>query len=1801
MKKSYFWGLLLAMMALIPSQNAFADYCTVSVNHSRSDRHLDAITLTDGAQQVALTNIQPNNGSSYSPKYPVYCDKTASQLTTAPGATLHFSTLTWTGSWMHAYVYIDYDNSGDFTQADLVSYNYYNGQNSKGESVSNNCGVTANNMPSWTLPTDLASGTYRLRFKVDWDNIDPCGASSIANDGGVIMDLTLNVEAAIPERTIDVTVAPEGAGTVTGAGTAMGNITLAATATPGYEFVNWTLNGEVVGTDLSYTDASEGDKTYVANFAALTAYPEMSYLYTNGMNQANRYLKEVVATAGETVTTVFSATTETELPKVDPDVTGSATTQGAYVDKTENPIIILEGTTEFTVNFKAWTTAMTISGTSATTQLNWTQQAVFIDWNNNFCFYEEGENYGKNGDGMPNADFIAADGFVRTFSVPAGVQPGVYRMRVCYFEPNGNNAEQWQNTIFEKGNCVTRNGKTYDFAVEIRSTSISERVINVVASPADAGVVTANGTEGGITSNELVTIEAVANAGYRFVEWKNGETSVSTSPSFTDATEGDKTYTANFVKVYSVTATAENGTVQISGQNSEGTFDEGATATLVATPSVGYSFVNWTLNGENVGESATLNVVVSANVEYVANFEKDYFISFGNSTTDTKGALTSITFNIGGEAQTIQTGKTSSSGAIYVDKLSEVITIEAGTQVESLTTEGHVGNDWMHGYLYVDWNGDKSFTRELDGWVPTEASELIAYGFWVGQDGDGSHGGVDDSNGYNHLGNQISDSTTPDRSTNGALEAFTIPVNIPAGDYRARYKLDWNCINPDATLDVNQGAMVLDFTLRVTSAAVRYVVSATSADETMGTAEVSATEVVEGTEVIFTATPAEGYQFVNWTVGEEIVSVENPYTTAVTADVALIANFEPIKYTVTVNAGLGGTAEASATEVVGGTEVTFTATAAQGYAFEGWTSAGAESVYYIQNYSTNKYLGYNSSNMAAIDNQTSDVTIAPSTMNEGEFTIYLTNATYDQQTPPQAQSYLHCGSNGRFSGNSVNTSASQQIAIFKVEDPTAETITATKVSEITSGATYMFVGLKNDVYYALTDELYKEGTTDQRMVGAAVEVTDGTISFVPGTSYALWTIVNKSFVSDENPYTVVVTEDINLTANFVEVPVVKYSVSAEASPAEAGNVTISATEVEENGTVDLTATANTGYEFVNWTVEGAEVSTEASFTATVTAATAYVANFVAQEFTITYMVDGEEYASETYAFGATVTPQVVAPEKEGYTFSGWSEIPATMPAENVTATASFAVNSYDIVYKVDGEVYTTETYEFGATVTPVAAPEKEGYTFSGWSAIPATMPANDVEVTGSFIVKADVVVTEEDKEETADAIYANVTVASDKVWTINDNEITADKVSVAVSVEGEASEVKIQDGGQVTAALEVNRIVKKGQWAMMSMPFAVDLANVTVNGVAAQNNVNIKVMVYDADKRANESIELWTKSGWVDLTGTTIAANQGFAVAVNAQNGDEQTVTFAAATQTYDGSDKEVALDRHASTVNEGADADWNFFGNPTLAKAEKGTGYALYVYNAEDDSYDEYASSDAVTYQPYTAMFAQSADDFNALSFSAGIAGALADANGVYGEMQFSLNGEDEARVVLSDEASEEYVRNEDALYFAAPNANLSQLYIVKGKVKMAVSEQPTLSESMTLGYKAAKAGEQTLALTSLPDNTGVVLKDNVTGDEVALTVGDSYTFESAAGTFNSRFVVIPTDLTGIAQATVNGDVKVVVNGDDINVYGVEAGVEVVAYATNGMVVASAVAAEGVTTLSTSANGVIIVKAANTAIKVVK
>ena len=114
----------------------------------------------------------------------------------------------------------------------------------------------------------------------------------------------------------------------------------------------------------------------------------------------------------------------------------------------------------------------------------------------------------------------------------------------------------------------------------------------------------------------------------------------------------------------------------------------------------------------------------------------------------------------------------------------------------------------------------------------------------------------------------------------------------------------------------------------------RYTVEATVNPAEVGTIEGAGT-YTHGAEATLTATPAEGYKFVNWTVGEETIA-DNPYKFAVTADVALVANFEKLTHTVNATA-TNGTVTGAGT-YNHGAEVTLTATPAFDYEFVKWSN-----------------------------------------------------------------------------------------------------------------------------------------------------------------------------------------------------------------------------------------------------------------------------------------------------------------------------------------------------------------------------------------------------------------------------------------------------------------------------------------------------------------------------------------------------------------------------------------------------------------------------------------------------------------------------------------------------------------------------------------------------------------------------------------------------------------------------------------------------------------------------------------------
>ena len=120
--------------------------------------------------------------------------------------------MTYQGNWMSGYVYVDWNNDGQFTPviesnkpaagSDLVSYTHLNGYNSKGVAQSSGNSVVSDAItcPSFTIPEGTHPGVYRMRVKVDWDSDDAGGNNNSGNlltaNGGAIVDVLLNVHDA---------------------------------------------------------------------------------------------------------------------------------------------------------------------------------------------------------------------------------------------------------------------------------------------------------------------------------------------------------------------------------------------------------------------------------------------------------------------------------------------------------------------------------------------------------------------------------------------------------------------------------------------------------------------------------------------------------------------------------------------------------------------------------------------------------------------------------------------------------------------------------------------------------------------------------------------------------------------------------------------------------------------------------------------------------------------------------------------------------------------------------------------------------------------------------------------------------------------------------------------------------------------------------------------------------------------------------------------------------------------------------------------------------------------------------------------------------------------------------------------------------------------------------------------------------------------------------------------------------------------------------------------------------------------
>lgn len=284
-------------------EEAVPEYCTYEGNSSHDQRYVRSITMNGGTSPFSVSVYSTTRQA-------VYVDKTDHVFEAYAGEEIQ-PVVNWAGEWMHGYLYIDYDKdytfsytlgSDDYPTADgeLVSYTFYSpsdsqwGKNSKGETTENNSRL--DDVPSFTLPESLAPGEYRVRLKIDWCHLDPCGhpdeiPNTLTGNGGNIVDFTLRIverpatyTVTLPETVENgtLTVMNGSVALVPGANTVEENSELTITAEPaqGYRLESLTVNGSAFTSGDTYTVT--GNTEIAVSFAEI---PVVTHIITYSVKQ----------------------------------------------------------------------------------------------------------------------------------------------------------------------------------------------------------------------------------------------------------------------------------------------------------------------------------------------------------------------------------------------------------------------------------------------------------------------------------------------------------------------------------------------------------------------------------------------------------------------------------------------------------------------------------------------------------------------------------------------------------------------------------------------------------------------------------------------------------------------------------------------------------------------------------------------------------------------------------------------------------------------------------------------------------------------------------------------------------------------------------------------------------------------------------------------------------------------------------------------------------------------------------------------------------------------------------------------------------------------------------------------------------------------------------------------------------------------------------------------------------------------------------------------------------------------------
>lgn len=477
---------------------------------------------------------------------------------------------------------------------------------------------------------------------------------------------------------------------------------------------------------------------------------------------------------------------------------------------------------------------------------------------------------------------------------------------------------------------------TYIATIQITGGGTQTYNINVSANPSQGGNVTGGGT---YNQGQQCTVTATANAGYTFTNWTENGNVVSTQANFTFTVTGNRTLVANFQ------AQPQNYTISVSANPTNagtatggGTYQQGQSCTVSATANNGYTFTNWTENGNVVSTNRNYTFTVNGNRTLVANFtQQNYTISVS--------------------ANPALGGTVTGGGAFHYGDNCTVI---------ATANNGYTFTNWTEGGNVVSTNASYSFTVTGNR---TLVANFTAQTYTINAVASPNYGGTVSGGGNFNYGQSCTLTATPAAnytfinwtkqgevvSTN-ATYTFTV---TESATYQAHFQLD-------------------SFTISV------------SANPTEGGMLTGGGTYNYGENCTVVATANEGYDFINWTENDNVVSTDANYSFTVTNNRVLVANFEAQTFDVKVSID-----PAEAATVIGegsysyGSEVTLTLARNEDYLFVNWTEDGevvSEDMIYVFTITRNRNLVANFIYTEGVGEHQGEIDVYPNPT-KGEVTL----------------------------------------------------------------------------------------------------------------------------------------------------------------------------------------------------------------------------------------------------------------------------------------------------------------------------------------------------------------------------------------------------------------------------------------------------------------------------------------------------------------------------------------------------------------------------------------------------------------------------------------------------------------------------------------------------------------------------------------------------------------------------------------------------------------------------------------------